>query len=519
MGKLGSLVVGIDVGGTNTDAALVFTSHEQASAAVVAQLEVWAAALDSAGRAEEADELRAQSVRWQAPGGAARRRGLILGWVKRSTTADVTAGVQAAIRAVLQDVWQPDEVDACLVGTTHFVNAIVQRSAELSPVAVLRLCGPASGALPPFVSLPADLAAIVRGHYLLAQGGLEIDGQQEITAIDEAEIVDFVDTCLAKDLHCIVVCGVFSPVSSAQEEHAVELIEAELLRRVGATAAAGFAVTASHEVAGMGLLERESASILNATVQPLAQRTVASLRHALTELDLSCPLYLTQNDGTVAPTAVAERLPIRTFSSGPTNSMRGAAFISGLDDAVVVDVGGTTTDVGLLVGGFPRQAGLRAEIGGVETNYTIPDTVSVGLGGGSIVCTTGVGPDSVGHRLITEALCFGGSTVTATDVAIVHNAMDSADSSMRALAAGEGGDAARAVVTPADASTAWDEMQRSFEDLIDLARLSADDVPVIVVGGGAILVGEGLRGVSQLERQRQGGVANAVGTLLTDCLS
>ena len=144
----------------------------------------------------------------------------------------------------------------------------------------------------------------------------------------------------------------------------------------------------------------------NATVQPLAQRTVASLRHALTELRLSCPLYLAQNDGTVASTATAERLPIRCFSSGPTNSMRGAAFISGLEDAVVVDVGGTTTDVGLLVGGFPRQAGLRAEIGGVETNYTIPDTVSVGLGGGSIVRSSGVGPDSVGHRLISEALCF-----------------------------------------------------------------------------------------------------------------
>ena len=138
------------------------------------------------------------------------RRGFILGWVKRSTTANVTSGVADAIRAVLQDVWQPSEVDACLVGTTHFVNAIVQRSEDLSPVAVLRLCGPASGALPPFVSLPADLAAKVHGHYLLGSGGLEIDGEQEIKALDEAEIAGFVNTCLEKDLHCIVVAGVFS---------------------------------------------------------------------------------------------------------------------------------------------------------------------------------------------------------------------------------------------------------------------------------------------------------------------
>lgn len=98
-------------------------------------------------------------------------------------------------------------------------------------------------------------------------------------------------------------------------------------------------------------------------------------------------------------------------------------------DAVVVDVGGTTTDVGLLVGGFPRQAGLLAEIGGVQTNYAIPDTVSVGLGGGSLLRTgsnapgvadgIALGPDSVGHRLVTEALAFGGNTATSTDVAVV----------------------------------------------------------------------------------------------------
>ena len=92
--------------------------------------------------------------------------------------------------------------------------------------------------------------------------------------------------------------------------------------------------------------------------------------------------------------------------------------------------------------------------------------------------------------------------------------MDVADSSMRAIADGPGGDAARSVISSGEASASWDKMQRSFEDLIDLARLSSDDVPVVVVGGGAILVADGLRGVSQLERPRQGGVANAVGAAI-----
>ena len=282
--------------------------------------------------------------------------------------------------------------------------------------------------------------------------------------MDASEIAEFVGDCIEKNLHCIVVCGVFAPVNAEQEQRAVAMVQAELAARVGTKLAQGYAVTASSEVAGMGLLERESAAILNACVQPLAQRTVRGFEQSLRDLELSCPLYLTQNDGTVASVATTERLPIGTFSSGPTNSMRGAAFVSGRMDAVVVDVGGTTTDVGLLVGGFPRQAGLLAEIGGVQTNYAIPDTVSIGLGAHSIgrlsfICwlhnyvllnakaallhrpvrvvecraTVGggsvlrrpngdaikLGPDSVGHRLTSDALCFGGHTVTATDVAVV----------------------------------------------------------------------------------------------------
>ena len=81
----------------------------------------------------------------------------------------------------------------------------------------------------------------------------------------------------------------------------------------------------------------------------------------------------------------AERFPVLTFASGPTNSMRGAAFLSGVQEAIVIDVGGTTTDVGSLHKGFPRQASVAVEIGGVRTNFRMPDVFSIGLGGGSLV--------------------------------------------------------------------------------------------------------------------------------------
>lgn len=137
---------------------------------------------------------------------------------------------------------------------------------------------------------------------------------------------------------------------------------------------------------------------------------------------------MTQNDGTIIDANTAEDCPIRTFSSGPTNSMTGAAYLAGLDTVggempkapvIVVDIGGTTTDVcALLPSGFPRQAGTWVEIGGVRSSFSMPEVVSIALGGGTLVeelnDTIAVGPESVGHRLTNDALVFGGEILTAT---------------------------------------------------------------------------------------------------------
>ena len=86
----------------------------------------------------------------------------------------------------------------------------------------------------------------------------------------------------------------------------------------------------------------------------------------------------------------------------------------------MIDVGGTTTDIGMLVAGFPRRRSEGAEIGGIPTNFRVPDVYSFGLGGGSLVQSAplAIGPQSVGFRLTEKALCFGGDTLTATDIAV-----------------------------------------------------------------------------------------------------
>ena len=137
--------------------------------------------------------------------------------------------------------------------------------------------------------------------------------------------------------------------------------------------------------------------------------TDEGFEQALEQEKFITQVYLCQNDGTLMSLTYAKQFPILTIACGPTNSIRGASYLAGLKDAVVLDVGGTTSDIGVLVDGFPRESSLAVDVGGVRTNFRMPDIVSIGVGGGSLVReqpdgSVTVGPDSVGYRITQEAL-------------------------------------------------------------------------------------------------------------------
>jgi N-methylhydantoinase A/oxoprolinase/acetone carboxylase beta subunit len=292
----------------------------------------------------------------------------IIAWTKSPTTPDPSAGIASAIRTMFASAGiAPTDVASVTIGTTHFVNAVVERdAARLAKVAVIRLCGPFSKHAPPCVDWPAGLRDIVLGHYALVKGGLEVDGEL-IGDVDEGEIVEVCRAIRERGIRSVVVNGVFSPIDSVerQEERAAEIVRREV---------PGCSVVLSKEVANLGFLERENAAILNASIMDFARKTVRSFQKPVRELGMTCPVFITQNDGTVLSGEMAARLPIRTFSSGPTNSMRGAAFLvqhnrhgSESESMMVVDIGGTTTDVGLLLpNGFPRQQAAYSELAGVR---------------------------------------------------------------------------------------------------------------------------------------------------------
>ena len=181
-------------------------------------------------------------------------------------------------------------------------------------------------------------------------------------------------------IRTVAISCVYSSVCSAQEKRAAEVVRQEL----GPDAY----VSCGSELGRLGLCERENTVIINAALRELAEKTISSFETGLGDVlgpqAVTPPeMFLTQNDGTLMPLGLARVLPVLTFASGPTNSMRGAAFLTGFRDAVVVDVGGTTSDAGLLSKGFPLERALDARIGGVRTNFRLPDVHSIGLGGGS----------------------------------------------------------------------------------------------------------------------------------------
>ena len=184
--------------------------------------------------------------------------------------------------------------------------------------------------------------------------------------------------------------------------------------------------------------------------------------------------------------------------------MRGGAYLSGLDEAMVIDVGGTTTDVGQLKNGFPREANSVVKIGGVRTLFRMPDLISIGLGGGSHrvpraaedrTCICRLSAAKRRHRLWRTQL-------TTSDVAVAAGLIRIGEPTR---------------VTHLEEAT-WarvlNEAKHMIEESVDRMKTEAGDVPLIAVGGGAFLVPDRLKASRASSACRHGDCANAVGAAI-----
>jgi DUF917 family protein/N-methylhydantoinase A/oxoprolinase/acetone carboxylase beta subunit len=461
-------VVGIDVGGTNTDAVIL-----------------------------EMPEIK------------------IISWTKVPTTSDIRTGVFNALVSVFekQSLISKDDIKAVFIGTTAFVNAVIQRSDYLSKVSVFRLCGKSSTALYPFINFPKDLRNKVEQKSYLLSGGLHYSGGAGLTDVSLQEVrekgeelVKYLKENNLNEVHVAIV-GLFSPVNNCQEK-----LVSEELERVFKEQGLYYTITLSSDVGELGLLERENATILNASLKSYVRKTVNSFRSSLFEFGFKNNFYFTQNDGTVADSEFIAENPAHTFSTGPVNSLRGASFLTKLKNCIVADIGGTSCDLAAMINGFARESSTYIEIGGVRTNFRMPNIQSIGIGGGSIIKFSDdgekvkVGPTSVGYNLFTCGKSFNGDILTTTDFALKSGLCKIPGSNIEFVD-----------LSSEQMEMIRNEIIRLLQINIDQMKTSSIECPLVLVGGGSVIIPKDTKftGISEIILPEYFDIANAIGAAIS----
>ena len=415
---------------------------------------------------------------------------------KSATTEEPGLGIINAVSKILnKNKTNTKNIESVMIGTTQFTNAFVENK-RLEQVAVVRLGYPATVSVPPCIDFSDNLRKIIGENFWIVNGGYEFDGRL-LGDWSEDEITKVAVEIKNKKLKYITISCVFSPINEKQE-----IDTANIIKKYNPDSI----ITMSHRIGRVGFVERENATIMNSSLGKLADKVISSFKDALKELQIKSPFYISQNDGTLMSADIVKNYPVLTFASGPTNSMRGAGFLSKKDNAIVVDIGGTTTDFGVIKDGFPRESAIPVDIGGVRTNFRMPDLISIGLGGGSIIRANdnnvSVGPDSVGFKLDRESLIFGGKTITTSDITVASGDANFGDKSKVQHLTND-------LITKSQI-----KIKNMIEEGIDRVKLNKEDVPVILVGGGSILVNGKLKGASEVLIPDHSDVANAIGASL-----
>ncbi len=302
----------------------------------------------------------------EAPGGAAGR---VIGTAKSLTTrADLTLGVGRAVDAALARAGvAAGAVSLVSLSTTLATNALVE--GQGGRVALI------------FIGFGADdlarggLATALAGDPVVSLAGGHSHAGAELAPLDlgllEAEV-----RRLAPQVQGFAVAASFATRNPAHE-----LAAAGLIRRV-----TSHPVTCSHELsANLNGPKRALTAVLNARLIGMITRLIDACERHLAAIGVSAPLMVVRGDGALISASLARSRPIETILSGPAASIVGARWLTGVEDALVSDIGGTTTDVAILRGGRPAIDPEGARVGGWRTMVEAVATRSTGLGGDSEV--------------------------------------------------------------------------------------------------------------------------------------
>jgi N-methylhydantoinase A/oxoprolinase/acetone carboxylase beta subunit len=300
-----------------------------------------------------------------------------------TTHWDLSVGLGEALHRVLDALpaGARQRISLVSVSTTLATNAVVEN--RFSPICAI-LIG-FNDRMAAETGIDKELGGVV----VRVRGGHDPTGAEE-QALDEAAVAAAVRE-LAPRVAGFAVAAQFSVRNPDHELRTRALIRALCARPV----------TCSHELsAQLNAPKRALTAALNARLVPQIRHLLDAVGQTLASERISAPLMIVKGDGTLMRSGVALDYPVETVLSGPAASVVGAGFLTGLTSFAVADMGGTTTDVAMIVDGLPLVRADGAVIGGWRTMVEAIDVHTCGLGGDSEVQFDRQGQLRVGPRRV-----------------------------------------------------------------------------------------------------------------------
>lgn len=310
-----------------------------------------------------------------------------------TTTFDFTVGIANSLAGL--DLRLLRTVDLVAVSTTLATNAMVEQ----------RGCGVGLLLMPPFESF--DGQAIAHDPKAVIRGRMTIAGEVS-QPIDADEIRRIARRMIDRqEVGAFAVSGYGGSVNPSLELAVKDIIREET----------GCLVTCGHELSELlDFQTRARTAVMNARIVPLLVRLLKDLRKHLQELDITAPIMVVKGDGSLMSAAMAVERPVETILSGPAASVTGACQLTGLQQALVVDMGGTTTDTAVLAEGRVQVNESGCRLGGIRTHVRAMAIRTVGLGGDSLIGWE-KGTFTIGPRRVAPVAWLG-ATASGTSAAL-----------------------------------------------------------------------------------------------------
>lgn len=316
--------------------------------------------------------------------------------IKRPTD---TNHLQEILLAVLDDLLKSADdavaIERIVFSTTLVTNLLATGRGERTALILI-----------PGYGLPHDAYQLSEDTYFL-KGAIDFRGR-EIEAVSETEIVHLAEELKQKGINRAAVAGKFSNRNRSHENKVAEILHKVYPQLV---------ITLSSAVSNrLNFPRRAATAYFTAMVSPEWQRFVDQVENAVTQRQPGVDIHILKADGGTLPLSVSRLYPCETVFSGPAASTMGAlALTMDKKNALVIDIGGTTSDLALLIDGLPLHASRGAKLMNQYTHINAVSVRSIPIGGDSLVVL-----DQRKTRILPErsgpAACLGGNAVTVTDV-------------------------------------------------------------------------------------------------------